>query len=400
MKNILYVLSGEKAQGAEIVIERLMVYNASQINAHLFIAPGDFSQKLLQSGKPYKITTVIELRRLFRSGTNGFSFYFKAIANHFKVSYKVYRYVKRERIDIVHANNILAASYLLPVLLYSKLFMRKIVWVWSDHDMSYAAGIDHLIAKLAVGLYNSTLAVSHAVKKKYEYNKKVEVLYNGLDTALFKADSQLRTEFQASLRLPANAVLLGVAGKITPGKGHLGLIQVFNELTKRFPHVYLMLAGSYAEDSPAYSEKVKKAIAANPHIIHLGFLQDMVPFYNGCDIVISNSDKKMSESLGTTIYEAMAFEKIVVASNTGGTPEIITDLVDGFLFPAEQQFELLAKLDDIISNYPVYGNVKKMARVKVKKHFNILKMVENYNHILDGLSVNGFVSSTKKIPVG
>ena len=95
----------------------------------------------------------------------------------------------------------------------------------------------------------------------------------------------------------------------------------------------------------------------------------------------------MSESLGTTIYEAMAFEKIVVASDTGGTPEIITDLVDGFLFPAEQQFELLAKLDDIISNYPVYGNIKKRAREKVNQQFNILKMKADYNQILNSIHV-------------
>ncbi len=387
MENILYVFSGEKAQGAEIVIERLMVYNASKINAHLFIAPGDFACQLLQADKPYKITTVPELRRLFRSKTNGFSFYLKAIANHFKVSYKVYRCLKKDGIEIVHANNILAASNLLPVILYSKLFLRKIVWVWSDHDMGYTAGIDRLIAKLAVRLYDRTMAVSSAVSKKYEHNKKVQVLYNGLDTTLFKPNDQLRTEFRANLELQGNTVLLGMAGKVTPGKGHLVLIQVFNELTRRFPNIYLVLAGGYAEDTPDYSEKVEKAIAANPRIKHLGFLQDMVSFYNGCDIMISNSDKKMSESLGTTIYEAMAFEKIVVASDTGGTPEIITDLVDGFLFPAEQQFELLAKLDDIISNYPVYGNIKKRAREKVNQQFNILKMKADYNQILNSIHV-------------
>lgn len=387
MKSILYVFSGEKAQGAEIVMERLMVYNASRINAHLFIAPGDFANKLQQAGKPYKITTVTELRRLFRSTSNGVSFYFKAFANHFKISYRVYRYLKKERIAFVHANNILAASYLLPVLWYSKLFLPKIIWVWSDHDITYSAKVDTLISRLAVRFYDCTIVVSKAVSQKYEHNKKVLILYNGLDTSLYKPDYQLRNEYRASFDFPADSIVLGIAGKITPIKGHMGLIQVFEELSTRFSNIYLLLAGAYAEDTPSYNEKVKKAIEANPHIIHLGFLENTIPFYNGCDIVISNTDKKWSEPLGTTIYEAMAFEKIVVASNTGGTPEIITDEVDGFLFPADQQFELLAKLDDIISNYQVYGNVKKMAREKVKKQFNILKMTADYNHILHSLTM-------------
>lgn len=174
MKNVLYVFSGEKAQGAEIVIERLMMYNKS-VNAHLFIAPGDFAYKLMQDGKPYKITMLTELRRLFRSKASGFSFYLKAIKNHFKVSYKVYRYVKKENIHVVHANNIVAASYLIPVLVYAKIFLRKRVWVWSDHDMSYTSKLDKSISKIATFLYDRTLAVSGAVSKniwaaiKYRY---------------------------------------------------------------------------------------------------------------------------------------------------------------------------------------------------------------------------------------
>lgn len=395
MKHVLYIFSGEKAQGAEIVIERLMAYNTAQVNAHLFISPGDFAQQLLESGKPYKITTVPELRRLFRSSRNAFSFYFKAIANHCKVSYKVYHYIRKEQIKIVHANNIMAAAYLLPVVLFSKLFLRKINWIWSDHDMGYEAGIDKFISKLAAHFYNCTLVVSGAVSKKYTHNKKVQVLYNGLDTDLFKPNNRLRTGFRSSLNVPSNAILLGMAAKITPGKGHLSLIKVFDELARRFTYVYLVLAGNYAGDTPAYSEKVKHAMVCNPNIIYVGFLKDMVSFYNGCDIIISNSDKKMSESLGTTIYEAMAFEKIVIASDTGGTPEIITDEVDGFLFPAEKQFELLVKLDDIISNYGLYGNIKKRARGKVIKQFNILKMTADYNQVLYELTGNSFTHPDK-----
>jgi len=323
MKNLLYVFSGEKAQGAEIVIERLMMYNPAQVNTHLFIAPGEFAHKLVDGNKPYKITMLNELRRLFRSSSNGFSFYFKALKNHFKISYKVYKYIKKEQIDIVHANNILAASYLIPVLFYAKIFLRKKIWLWSDHDMGYDSKVDKMISKLAVRLYDRTLAVSNAVKKKYHISKKVQVLYNGLDTDLYKPNLESREAFRKKLYVPDDAILIGMAGKITPGKGHLGLIEVFEYLSTSFTDTFLVLAGGFADDNPEHNEKIKKAIAANSHIIYLGFLHDITDYYNGCDIIISNSDNSMSESLGTSIYEAMAFEKIVVASKTGGTPEII-----------------------------------------------------------------------------
>lgn len=382
MKHVLYVFSGEKAQGAEIVIERLMMYNAAEVNTHLFIAPGDFAYKLMQDGKPYKITMLTELRRLFRSKSNGFSFYLKAVRNHFIVSYKIYQYLKNEDIDVIHANNIVATSYLIPVLIYSKIFLRKRVWVWSDHDMGYASKVDKAISKIAVRLYDRTLAVSGAVSKKYIDNHKVQVLYNGLDTALFKPNIQSRNYFRNNLNLPANVTLLGMAGKITPGKGHLSLIEVFDQLTKSLPNIYLILAGGFAEDSPEYNDKVKKAITANTHIVYIGFLHNIIPFYNGCDIIISNSDNKMSESLGTTIYEAMAFEKIVVASGTGGTPEIISDNCDGFLFEAEDKQGLLDKLTLAIKDCSKASIIGIAAREKVKRKFSIDIMAEQYNSIL------------------
>lgn len=387
MKNVLYLFSGEKAQGAEIVIERLMMYNAAGVNAHLFIAPGNFANNLLTGDKPYKIRVLPALRRLFRNRTNGISFWAKAISNHFKVSYKVYRYLKKEHIEIIHANNIAAASYLLPVLVYAKLFLRKRTWIWSDHDMGYSSKIDKAVSKMAVRLFDCTLAVSGAVAKKYMSRPKIQVLYNGLDAGLFKPDTQLRNNFRNQLNVPATAIVLGMAAKITPGKGHLSLIEVFNLLTKSFPGIYLVLAGGFSDDDPGYNDKVKNAITANKNIVYLGFLDDMIPYYNGCDIIISNSNRKMSESLGTTIYEAMAFEKIVVGSNTGGTSEIITDAIDGFLFPAEHQHELSAKLDHIIANYNLLGNVRKMAREKVNRNFNILTMVKQYNQVINRLTI-------------
>ena len=385
MKNVLYVFSGEKAQGAEIVIERLMAYNTAHINTHLFISPGDFAHQLMKADKPYKISMVDELRRLFRNKTNGFSFYLKAVRNHFKVSYKVYRYLKKEQIDIVHANNIVATAYLIPVLLYTKLFLRKKIWIWSDHDMGYASKIDKTISKIAVRLYDCTLVVSAAVSKKYRGNNKVEVLYNGLDTAVFKLNIQARKDFRTNLNLPDNAVLLGMAGKIIPGKGHLGLIEVFNRLTPVFPNAYLILAGNFSDDNPDHNDKVKQAMAANNNIIYLGFLNDITAYYNGCDIIISNSDNKMSESLGTTIYEAMAFEKIVVASGTGGSAEIISDGIDGFLFEAESKAGLLDKLTLTLKNQPLNPVIGMAAREKVKNKFNISTMAQQYNNILNML---------------
>ena len=135
---------------------------------------------------------------------------------------------------------------------------------------------------------------------------------------------------------------------------------------------------------PGYSEDVKAAIAKNSKIIYLGYIDDIVEFYNGCDIIINNSSGLRSEPLGTTIYEAMACEKIVLASNTGGTPEIITDEKDGFLFDSEQQSDLEQKLSYVFEKHDVMDNIRSAARSKVIEKFNISIMIDTYNKILNG----------------
>jgi glycosyltransferase involved in cell wall biosynthesis len=379
---VLYVFGGEEAQGAEIVIERLIYYNSANVNAHLIISPGNFADRLITAGKPYKITPLKSLKKLKRSKSGRLSFYIKAIIKYFMISYKILRYIRKNNITVIHANTIVPASYLVPAILYSKVFLRNKKWFWSDHDMKYFSALENRLAAVCVRLYNSTLVVSKAVQKKYPDAKKTLVLYNGLDTDVFKLNADARHSFRNKLNLNNDSMVLGIAASICPGKGQLQLLQVFNEICATYSNIILIIAGTYARDDVKYNNSVRAAISANSKVIYLGYADDVAEFYNGCDIVINNSDLFRSESLGTSIYEAMACERVLVASATGGTPEIITNNIDGYLFEPENPAQLKIKLCHAIDNYKKLMALKTSARNKVKVKFNINGMIEHYNQLL------------------
>jgi hypothetical protein len=121
--DVLYVFGGEKAQGAEIVIERLIDHNAEHVKAHLMLSPGVFADKLMAAEKSYKITIVPSLRRLYRSSSNKLNFYIKAVKNYYVICFKLYRYIIANKITVIHVNNIMPSSYLLPLVLISKLLL-------------------------------------------------------------------------------------------------------------------------------------------------------------------------------------------------------------------------------------------------------------------------------------
>jgi glycosyltransferase involved in cell wall biosynthesis len=379
---ILYVFGGEKAQGAEIVIERLMCYNEANVTAHLFIAPGNFAYNILNNAKPYRVNIIDYLKKLNRSDGNSLKYYSRAFKNYISLPFKIYKYIKANNIDVIHANTIVSASYIVPLVIYSKLFLRSKKWLWSDHDISYYSGLDHYLSKICVRLYDYTLVVSNAVKQKYKSNKKIKILYNGLDYEAFKPDWEARNSFRKKLDIGNDIVIIGMPAVVHPRKGQLELISVFNAMCEKFDNIRLFFAGGYEGATPGYSEQVKAAIYSNEKIIHIGYVNSMSEYYNGCDIIVNNSDLVGSEPLGTSIYEAMACEKIVIASLTGGTPEIITDKKDGFLFEPENQDDLADKLTYAIEHRNNLTALKQAARDKVKAKFSIGNMIEEYNKLL------------------
>jgi glycosyltransferase involved in cell wall biosynthesis len=385
MLNVLYVFGGEKASGAEKVIQRLVVQNTAHVNAHLFISPGNFAQTLLDDPNSsfIKKTLVSRLKKLNRSSTGKLKFYLNALLNYFSVSWLAYRYVMKNKIDVVHANTIVPASYLLPAILFSKILNPQVKWFWSDHDLRYFSSLDHKLSALCVNTFDLTLVVSEAVKTKYgSHTAKIEVLYNGLNINEFKSKAALRKTFRQNHKIEDQTMIIGLAGTIEPRKGQLALINAFVKINKEFAGSRLLLAGPPSADEPVYVDDVLKAIKQNPSIIYLGKISDMVSFYNGCDIIVNNSSNEGSEPLGTTLYEAMACEKIVAASATGGTPEIIDNKINGYLFKPDSAEDVYQILRDIMVNINSLQKIKENARIKASERFNILTMAERYNLLL------------------
>lgn len=387
MRNVLYVFNGEKASGAERVIERLIKQNQNSVNAHLFIAPGDFAQDLRKNnnGQFRNILITRHLKKLNRSGTNRAKFYLKAVKNHLLISILTLYYARKHDIEIIHANTIVPAAYLLPAVWFSKIFFRRKRWIWSDHDLRYFSSVDHKISALNVKSFDLTLAVSDAVKSKFTANNKIVTLYNGLNIDEFDEFPLLRKSFRDNLHIKEEAVVIGLVGTIEPRKGQLNLIESFIKLQQIHKNILLLLAGSESADHSDYFKDVMFRLKNKNEIIYLGKVADMVSFYNGCDIVISNSSNNGSEPLGTSIYEAMACNRIVIATDTGGTSEIIIDKRNGFLIKADAEDELYQMIDSILSDVNNLKPIAVEARKQVETKFNIVNMAFNYNILLDSI---------------
>lgn len=384
-KRIIYVFGSTNYSGAEIVMERLIL-NSYNIDALIICPPGEFSERLIKNRLSVHIEKQLSSLNIKSNNYNKFFLILLVIKKFIIINFRLTCMCIKYKFSVVHANNLTCAVYILPSVFLGRFFFKnKVKFIWSNHDLKYPDGetYDKLSFK-CVKFFDQTLAVSKAVKEKYslKLQEKIVVLYNGLNTDIFALSALDRKLFREEYKLSSNTIAIAIIGVICERKGHELLIDVFKEISQNGFNIKLFIIGKFNQNEKIYEINIKNKISNSKDIVHIPFIKDIAPIYSGLDIVINNSLPNLSEPLGTTIYEGMSCERLVLASNTGGSPEIISNEIDGFLFKAGDRDDLKSKLLYLIHNNENLSNVKKNARLKVRKLFSINTMVENYDSIL------------------
>jgi glycosyltransferase involved in cell wall biosynthesis len=167
---------------------------------------------------------------------------------------------------------------------------------------------------------------------KYKSSKTpVSTLYNGIDLTDYKLESDFEIgKFRKSLNVSSNSIVLFFAGRINPSKGIRELLLSLNE----FKHcdIIVIVAGnlktSYNYD-PEFEEDIKKLCSSK--VILLGHVSqaEISKYYAISDFVIVPSIG--SEGLPKVITEALVMGKPVIASDRGGTTELVKDGENGII---------------------------------------------------------------------
>lgn len=153
------------------------------------------------------------------------------------------------------------------------------------------------------------------------YSKNVAPIYGGVDTSLFRPDVQ-----PMRLHERESDIVIGYAGNMRKWQGVPFLLDAFRTLHKASPRFKLAILSSETNNAP--DENGIMYIAGVSH-------QNVPVFLAGCDIlVIPRVEDAVSRvSFPSKLPEYMAMGKPVVASATSDADRVITNGVDGFIFP-------------------------------------------------------------------
>ena len=130
--------------------------------------------------------------------------------------------------------------------------------------------------------------------------------------------------------LPKENLILSV-GAISERKGHLYLLQTFEQVCTTNPSVRLVIAGSLTDEK--YYNEIVKYIAHSPYRERINIYtnlpqQDIFTLYQKAQLFVLHSQE---ESQGIVLAEAMAAGLPIVATNVGGIPYVVENGKNGLL---------------------------------------------------------------------
>jgi len=286
-------------------------------------------------------------------------------------------------ITIVHARSRAPAW---SCLFATKLTRRKFVTTFHG-TYNFSGKIKKFYNSVMVRsdliIAGSNFIFSHIKNNYYEFlksKKKFLVIFRGINVDYFDPSTKLDNDEKKLLekwKINKEKKIILVPGRLTSWKGQELLIEAINlvKIELGYEAFHVVILGS-DQGRNLYKKKLirlTEQYRLNNQIKFINHCNDMALAYKISDIVISPSIEP--EAFGRVAVEAQSMEKLIIASNIGGSNETIINEKTGFLFESGNSKSLSEKIIRAITMDETSINlIGKEGRKNIVKKFNVEKM--------------------------
>ena len=172
------------------------------------------------------------------------------------------------------------------------------------------------------------------------------------------------TSSPAAINRSEAAFTLGVVSRLEPIKGMDLVVPAFAEVLKHYPDTQLLVVGDGTLRASMEELAAQLGCADRVRFVGRQPQEELSQWYSQMDIVLMPS---RSEGFGLTAIEAMAHGCVVVASDVGGLPEVVSDGVCGLLHRTEDVADMASKISSLIASPELCRTMQKNALQHVQK---------------------------------
>jgi colanic acid/amylovoran biosynthesis glycosyltransferase len=168
--------------------------------------------------------------------------------------------------------------------------------------------------------------------------------------------------------IPRSAKRLIAVGRLSPEKGHAGLLEAFATVRRDHPDLSLLLVGDGPEAARLHGLAEKLGISGRVRFSGRLSEPDTLREIAAADILVLPS---FMEGLPIVLLEAMALGTAVIASRVAGIPELVEDGKSGLLFTPSDWDELARSIQRLVRDPDLANELAKNARAKVSSEFDV-----------------------------
>jgi len=373
---ILFLDQSGKPAGAERVLLDIAKPYRDRCLVGLF-ENGSFKELLEKQNIPVKILAnrAIEVRRetgLFKSLTS-----INALLPLLIKAVKVSR-----EYDLIYVNT---PKAMVVGSLASLLTGRPLVYHLHDilTEEHFSKANRSLLVALANRFAKRVIAVSQAAKNAFiaagGNPKIIEVIYNGFKPEEFQGFDRDRKTLREKLAVNDRFVV-GHFSRLSPWKGQHILIEALQYCPEQ---VTALIVGDALFGEENYALELRKKVielGLESRVKFLGFRTDVPQLMAACDMVAHTSTAP--EPASRVLIETMLSGKLLVASENGGTAELVEKDRTGLLIPPGEPKILAKAIEDCLNNPEKTANIAALARARTSDRFKLETSIQEVDRVL------------------
>ena len=256
------------------------------------------------------------------------------------------RIIRHEAIDLVVANTSRTAYIAAAALAGSSTPV-----VWWVRDFDFGRRWFRLLSRVP----RRIVCVSNAVREHYggSASSKFSVVFVGNDlhdrVAAHSVEELLA--LRSRLGIQPTDIVVGFMGRLVEGKGPEDLLDAVEQIRPEFPRLRLVFVGTGKGQDGDVEDRLRQRVnhAGLTNVVRMvGHRAEESLFYQMFDVFVLSS--RYREAMPTSVIQAMMACKPVIATRTGGTPEVVLDGETGILVPPRQPAAIADALRRVLSD--------------------------------------------------
>ena len=288
------------------------------------------------------------------------------------------RFCRNNKIGLIHCHGVRAnligriTARLLSIPAISTVHSLPEYDYPSSWKGKFALLLDNKTLSLSSGIItvsdNLRVAVSQRIKSRTR-DLPIKTIYNGIPWLDFANQEIMRTEFRHKWNIPQEKTVIGTIGRLHPVKGQIYLAEAMELLIKEYPHLHLLIIG----EGPIRPQ-LQDLLASNklPYTM-TGYLPSAWKALPAMDIFLLPS---LSEGMGLVLLEAAQAKIPIIASSTGGIPELFAGEREILLCKPADPLDLTLACSRILENDDLAKTLVQNAYQRAMK-FTVDKMVND-----------------------